>query len=30
VWDDALLAATAVRYPKLDLTPWRTALNTNP
>jgi hypothetical protein len=25
VWDDALLDATAVRYPKLDLTPWRAA-----
>jgi hypothetical protein len=23
VWDDALLDATAVRYPRLDLTPWR-------
>jgi hypothetical protein len=27
VWDGALLDATAVRYPKLDLTPWRAALD---
>ncbi len=26
IWDDALLDATALRYPKLDLTPWRDAL----
>jgi hypothetical protein len=26
IWDDALLDATALRYPKLDLTPWRAAL----
>ena len=23
IWDDAMLDATAQRYPKLDLTPWR-------
>ncbi|MDQ1519950.1 MAG: hypothetical protein QOI55_1023 [Actinomycetota bacterium] len=23
IWDDALLEATAIRYPKLDLGPWR-------
>jgi hypothetical protein len=26
IWDDATLDATARRYPKLDLTPWRRAL----
>jgi hypothetical protein len=26
VWDAALLDATARRYPKLDLGPWRAAL----
>jgi hypothetical protein len=26
IWDDALLDATAERYPALDLTPWRDAL----
>jgi hypothetical protein len=26
IWDGALLDATAQRYPKLDLTPWRAAL----
>jgi len=26
IWNDALLHQTALRYPKLDLTPWRTAL----
>ena len=25
VWDDDMFAATAVRYPNLDLTPWREA-----
>ncbi len=25
IWDDTLLTATAERYPKLDLTPWRAA-----
>ncbi len=25
IWDDDLLAATAARYPNLDLTPWRAA-----
>ena len=25
VWDEALLERTALRYPKLDLTPWRAA-----
>lgn len=28
IWDEALVAATAVRYPDLDLTPWRAALTT--
>jgi hypothetical protein len=23
IWDDAMLDATAERYPNLDLTPWR-------
>ena len=27
IWDEALLDATAERYPKLDLTPWRAALS---
>ena len=27
VWDAALLDATAVRYPQLDLSPWRAALS---
>ena len=26
VWDAALLDATAVRYPRLDLSPWRAAV----
>jgi len=26
IWNEALLRETAKRYPKLDLTPWRTAL----
>ena len=26
IWDDALLRATGVRYPNLDLTPWRDRL----
>ncbi len=26
VWNEALIEATAVRYPNLDLTPWRDAL----
>ena len=26
IWDAALIEATARRYPKLDLTPWRAAL----
>jgi hypothetical protein len=26
VWDEELLAATAMRYPFMDLTPWRAAL----
>ncbi|MGZ4688940.1 MAG: hypothetical protein ACXVKA_01115 [Acidimicrobiia bacterium] len=26
VWDEQLVEATALRYPKLDLTPWRAAL----
>jgi hypothetical protein len=28
IWDEALVAATAVRYPKLDMTPWRAGLRT--
>ncbi|HEY5012842.1 MAG TPA: hypothetical protein VIK61_09080 [Acidimicrobiia bacterium] len=28
-WDAELVAETAVRYPKLDLTPWRAALGTD-
>jgi hypothetical protein len=27
IWNDALLDATARRYPNLDLTPWKAALN---
>ncbi len=27
VWDDALIHRTAVRYPRLDLDPWRRALD---
>ena len=27
IWNEALLDATAERYPKLDLAPWRAALN---
>lgn len=27
IWDDALIAATADRYPNLDLTAWRAALH---
>ncbi len=27
IWNEALLQDTALRYPKLDLEPWRTALN---
>lgn len=27
IWDAALIEATARRYPNLDLTPWRAALN---
>lgn len=26
IWDAAMIEATALRYPKLDLTPWREAL----
>jgi hypothetical protein len=26
IWDSALIEATSLRYPKLDLTPWREAL----
>jgi hypothetical protein len=26
IWDAELIGATAIRYPKLDLTPWRAAL----
>jgi hypothetical protein len=26
IWNDDLLRTTALRYPKLDLTPWRSAL----
>ena len=29
IWDAGLVAETAVRYPKLDLTPWRAALGIN-
>jgi hypothetical protein len=27
IWDEALLEATALRYPRLDLDPWRSALD---
>ncbi len=27
IWDDALLSETGVRYPRMDLGPWRTALD---
>ena len=27
IWDTAFVEATAARYPKLDLSPWRAALN---
>ena len=30
IWDSAFLDATAERYPKLDLTPWRAALASHP
>ena len=30
IWSEALLDEVAVRYPRLDLEPWRTALRTRP
>jgi len=30
VWDEALLEATALRYPRLDLGPWRSRLPSRP